>query len=73
MIIDGVYPSSIHFLSFIDDVEFEAAHSRSDFGGRDGLLLHWGGSWCSPSGPKLVYRNSLSDPKFEVRMRLPGI
>ena len=25
MIKDGVYPSSIHFLSFMEDVEFEAA------------------------------------------------
>ena len=38
------------------------------------LLVEWlvialGGSWCGPSDQKLVYRNSESYPKFEVKMR----
>ena len=30
-------------------------------------------TWCGPSDPKLVYRNSEYYPKFEVRMSLSGV
>ena len=68
---NGVFPSSV--LSFLlDDVEFEAVRSNFNFDFRGGPFSI-GGSWCGPSGPKLVYRNSESVPKFEVRMRLSGV
>ena len=64
---------SIHrvFLpSFPGDVEFEAAHSRSNFGRievpRYSIGMVRG---VVQVIPKLVYRNSESYPKFEVRMR----
>ena len=58
----------VFLTSILVDVEFEAALSRSNFGSRGGPLYHWGGSLCGISSPKLVYKNSESFPKIEVRM-----
>ena len=63
------YIRRVFLPSFLGDVKFEAARSRYNFGGRGGPLMHWGCSWCVPSDPKLVDRNSQSVPKFEVRMK----
>ena len=70
---DGVYPSSVpsspilrisSLMRLVPDpiLEVEVTHCSI---GKVG--------WCGPSGPKLVYRNSESVPKFEVRMWLPGL
>ena len=63
----------VYLPSFLGDVEFEKTLSRSNFEDRGGALEHWGGSWCGPSGAKLVYRNSESVQKFEFRMRFAGV